>query len=325
MLTLARPPNKQEEMYYAKLVEMSKLHHKTKLEDGFGFRKAVFSQTRHPVVLRYNQMRNITTDFDRLDIEEDFDYDAYARCTPDIDELVLNQQDNVQEQVAKLLSEDFGEQDLQELQTERSLKKKKMRASTRPPKVGEERFDEKEKEGETSSDFKGKVVESGSKKRREEGNKSTFESTSTRNGKECEEKRPGFNSSKSKASAALKPRSVETKNKVLSDEKAAYSTHAMAGSTKEGISGKKKNREATTSGLDSKRTVQETNDNVRAATSTATELVPVSRLNKVRSKSREKKRRSSSVDGSGHSLNKMTVNGAKLAAKGITIVVTPTH
>ena len=84
MLTLSRPTKKQDIEFFSRLVELNKLHHKTKLEDGYGFRRAAFNVTRHPLILRYNRMRALSDDLDALNIEGDFDYDSYAWYTPEV-------------------------------------------------------------------------------------------------------------------------------------------------------------------------------------------------------------------------------------------------
>lgn len=87
MLTLSRPPTKLEEDYFSQLVKLYQLRHKTKIEDGHGFRKAVFRLSRHPRVLQYKPVNFAFDSFgfkcneDRKSIliKEDTSYDAYAR------------------------------------------------------------------------------------------------------------------------------------------------------------------------------------------------------------------------------------------------------
>jgi hypothetical protein len=84
MLTLSRPSTKLEEDYMSKLVELYQFRHKTRIEDGYGFRKAVFRLSRHPPVMQY---KPVSLMFDlkssentkRILIKEDTTYEAYAR------------------------------------------------------------------------------------------------------------------------------------------------------------------------------------------------------------------------------------------------------
>jgi len=87
MLTLSRPSTKLEEDYFSKLVELYQFRHKTRIEDGYGFRKAVFRLSRHPPVMQYKPVSLMFDSFDlkssentkRIFIKEDTTYEAYAR------------------------------------------------------------------------------------------------------------------------------------------------------------------------------------------------------------------------------------------------------
>lgn len=87
MLTLSRPSTKLEEDYFSKLVELYQFRHKTRIEDGYGFRKAVFRLSRHPRVMQYKPVSLMFDSFDlkrsentkRILIKEDTTYEAYAR------------------------------------------------------------------------------------------------------------------------------------------------------------------------------------------------------------------------------------------------------
>lgn len=86
MLTILRPNNKLEDQYFSKLVELYRLRHKTRIEDGFGLKEAVFKKSRHPRVMRYKPIS-----FARIDsfgfesnrnsfkFKEDISYEAFAR------------------------------------------------------------------------------------------------------------------------------------------------------------------------------------------------------------------------------------------------------
>ncbi|KAI1285522.1 hypothetical protein HDE_12116 [Halotydeus destructor] len=141
MLTLARPPTKRHEMLFSRLVDLRKLHHKTKMEDGFGLRKAVFAVSRHPLVMRYGRS-HVSLDSGEGSggvLQGDFDYESYARCLPDGD---LDEEGKprdqaadsaLQEQVARLMQEDFGDSGHQ---SERTSGRKKRQSRNSNANVG---------------------------------------------------------------------------------------------------------------------------------------------------------------------------------------------
>ena len=107
MLTMKRPVSKIDEEYFSRVVEMKRLEHKTKLEDGYGPRKNALKFTRHPRTLyRYRSHDIDTMDFDLV---PDIDYESYARDDPDENQMNHDQVENANELVAKLLGDDFSD------------------------------------------------------------------------------------------------------------------------------------------------------------------------------------------------------------------------
>lgn len=108
MLTMKRPVSKIDEEYFSRVVEMKRLEHKTKLEDGYGLRRTAFKLTRHPrTMYKYRSHDSDILDFET--IIPDVDYESYARDDPDENQVNVDQVENANELVAKLLGDDFSD------------------------------------------------------------------------------------------------------------------------------------------------------------------------------------------------------------------------
>lgn len=110
MLTMIRPSSKIEEEFFSRLVQVARLHHKTKFEDGFGIRRAAFKMTRHPLTIYRYRSTNLDDVFSEMShLIPDYDYDLFARVDPDPDAATAEQQETANDLVNRLLGDDFSE------------------------------------------------------------------------------------------------------------------------------------------------------------------------------------------------------------------------